>query len=361
MTFDVAGGRRILHCDMDCFYAAVHMRDDPRLAGRPVVVGGDPSGRGVVASASYEARAFGVRSAMPAARARRLCPQALFVRPDFAGYSREAERIFEIYRRYTPAVEIVGLDEAYLDVTGRLDPFGTATAIAREIRRRVREDRRLTVSVGVGPNKLIAKIASDAAKPDGVTVVPPARVRAFLDPLPVRSLPGVGPVAEKTLLAIGVRTVAQLRARPIGLLAARLGRRWAEGLLAFAEGRDDRPVESRGERKSLGSENTFARDLTSGDAIEAEVERMARGVAEGMAEEGIAARTVTLKVRYADFATVTRSTTLASPTAEPRRLVACAVGLVEKTEAGRRPVRLLGVSVSNLIRADAKQLLLFTP
>src|SRR6476469_3476910 len=170
---ETAASRRVLHCDMDCFYAAVHMRDDPSLAGKPVVIGGSAESRGVVAAASYEARRFGIHSAMPSSRARRLCPQAVFIAPDFRRYRRESETIFAIYREVTPLVETLSLDEAYLDVTGRLEPGGSATAIAREIRRRVHEERGLTVSVGVGPNRLVAKIASDFDKPDGLTVVPP--------------------------------------------------------------------------------------------------------------------------------------------------------------------------------------------
>ncbi len=204
--------RRILHCDMDAYYAAVHMRDDPSLAGRPVIVGGDPDSRGVVASASYEARAFGIHSAMPAARARRLCPDAVFLRPDFPRYRRESDRIFAIYRDVTPEMETISLDEAYLDVTDHLGAAGAAQALAKEIRRRVRDERGLTVSVGVGPNCLVAKIASDACKPDGLRVVPPQRVQAFLDPLPVRRLLGVGPATERALAAMCVATVAELRA-----------------------------------------------------------------------------------------------------------------------------------------------------
>src|SRR4030042_5512325 len=201
--------RRILHCDMDCYYAAVHTRDAPSLAGKPVVVGGDPEARGVVASANYEARSFGIHSAMPASRARRLCPHAIFLSPDFPRYRRESDRIFAIYRELTPEVETVSLDEAYLDVTDYLGPSGTASAIAMEIRRRVREERGLTVSVGVGPNCLEAKIASDTCKPNGLKVVPPERVQAFLDPLPVRRLHGDGHASEGARDAMGTTTVAE--------------------------------------------------------------------------------------------------------------------------------------------------------
>jgi DNA polymerase-4 len=350
--------RRILHCDMDAFYASVHVRDDPSLAGRPVVVGGDPQGRGVVAAASYEARRFGIHSAMPAARARRLCPHAVFLRPDFPRYRRESDRIFAVYREYTELVETMSLDEAYLDVTDRLGEHGTAAAIAREIRRRVREERRLTVSIGVGPTMLVAKIASDFRKPDGLTVVPPERVRAFLDPLPVRRLHGVGPATERALSAMGIATVADLRAVPAARLAERFGRHGA-ALAAFARGVDERRVEPVHVRRSLGTENTYPQDLAAPEAIDEEVARMAEEVADGLARRGLAACTVTVKVRYADFETVTRSRTAPLPTDSAARLAARARELLRLTEAGRRPVRLLGVSASTLVPLTLRQLELF--
>src|SRR5436305_5065019 len=235
---------------MDCFYAAVHMRDDPSLAGKPVVIGGLPEGRGVVAAASYEARRFGIHSAMPSSRALRLCPQVIFIPPDFRRYRRESEKIFAIYREITPVIQTVSLDEGYLDLTGRLEAFGTATRAAREIRRRVREERGLTVSVGVGPNRLVAKIASDFHKPDGLTVVPPHKVQAFLDPLPVRRLHGVGPATERALAELGVQAVADLRERPLDLLVERFGKH-GRLLFEFARGIDDRPVETHRGRKRL--------------------------------------------------------------------------------------------------------------
>ena len=350
--------RRILHCDMDAFYAAVHVRDDPSLAGLPVVIGGDPDGRGVVASASYEARRFGIRSAMPSAWARRACPQAVFLHPDFPRYRRESDRIFAIYEQFTPVVETVSLDEAYLDVTNHLGALGSATALAREIRRRVREECRLTVSVGVGPNPLIAKIASDYRKPDGLTVVPPARVQAFLDPLPVRRLHGVGPATEHALETLGVATVAQLRAVPRERLTERFGRHGVM-LWEFARGVDDRPVEPFHERKSLSTENTYPRDLRGLEAIDAELGRMAEEVANDLAGHDLTACTVTVKVRYADFTTVTRSCTFAVPTASAGRIGALARDLVRRTEAARRPVRLLGVGTATLVPATPRQLDLF--
>jgi DNA polymerase IV len=351
--------RRILHCDMDAYYASVHVRDDPTLAGRPVIVGGDPEGRGVVASASYEARRFGIHSAMPAARARRLCPDAVFIWPEFPRYRRESDKIFAIFRDFTPLMEPASLDEAYLDVTDHLGAWGTATAIAKEIRRRVREERRLTVSVGVGPNMLIAKIASDFRKPDGLTVVPPEKVLAFLEPLPVRRLHGVGPATEGALAALGVRTVAELRGRPRDELLERFGKHGAM-LWAFARGEDRREVETQQERKSLGTENTYRTDLRQLAAMDEELEHMAAAVANGLEKRTLAACTVTVKVRYSDFTTVSRSRTFGIPTASVARLAAHAKDLLRRTEAGARPVRLLGVSTSTLVPGAIRQLELFT-
>lgn len=343
---------------MDCFYAAVHMRDDPSLRGRPVVIGGDPSGRGVVAAASYEIRRFGVHSAMPAAEARRRCPQAVFIRPDFPRYRKESEAIFAIFRQLTPVVQAVSIDEAYLDVGDHLGPWGSATAVAREVRRRVREERGLAVSVGVGPNKLVAKIASDHGKPDGLVVVRPRQVESFLAPLPVRRLHGVGPATERALGELGVTTVGDLRALPADLLTARFGRHGGV-LYEFARGLDGRPVETHRVRKSLGTENTYREDLTRLAAMEEEVRRMAVEVAEGLDRRDLAGRTVTVKVRYGDFTTVTRSRTLAAPTADAPTVATHAVDLLQHTEAPRRPVRLLGVTVSNLASGSAWQLPLF--
>ncbi len=340
--------RRILHCDMDCFYAAVHMRDDPTLRGRPVVIGGDPAGRGVVAAASYEVRRFGVRSAMPAAEALRRCPQAVFLRPDFPRYRRESQALFALFRELTPLVQAVSIDEAYLDVTDHLGRFASATAVARAIRRRVREERGLTVSVGVGPNRLVAKIASDHGKPDGLTVVPPGAVERFLAPLPVRRLHGVGPATERSLGELGVATVADLRRLPAERLTARFGRHGTL-LWEFARGIDERPVETHQERKSLGTETTYATDLVAVAAMEVEIERLAAEVAAGLERRELAGRTVTLKVRYADFTTVTRSRTLAAPVAGAATLARHARELLQRTEAARRPVRLLGVTASNLV------------
>ena len=350
--------RRILHCDMDAFYAAVHMRDDPSLRGRPVVVGGDPAGRGVVAAASYEARAFGIHSAMPAARALRLCPEAVLLRPDFRRYVAESEKILAIFRDYSPVVQPMSLDEAYVDVTGRLGDFASATAIAVDIRRRVREELRLTVSVGVAPNKLVAKIASDHRKPDGLTVVPPHRVMSFLAPLPVRRLHGIGPASERALHAMGITTVAELRRLSVDQLMARFGS-WGRTLFEYARGIDDRPVRTDHVRKSLGTERTFPRDVADLHAIDDLLREMAAEVAGGLEHRRLAAGTITVKVRYPDFATHTRSMSLPVPTAAAAVIACCAHELVRRTDAAVRAVRLLGVSASGLIPCDHEQLDLF--
>lgn len=354
----VTGDRRILHCDMDCFYAAIHVRDQPELGGRPVVVGGDPAGRGVVAAASYEARAFGIHSAMPAARALRLCPQVVFLRPDFRRYRVESEKIFAIYRDFSEVMEPMSLDEAYLDVSGRLGAFGSATAIAREIRRRVRSERRLTVSVGVGPNKLVAKIASDFDKPDGLTVVPPSEVETFLAPLPVRRLHGIGPATERALAEMEVTTVAELRALSLDRLLGRFGS-WGRTLWEAARGIDDRPVQVHHRRKSLSAERTFPEDIRARERLEEIVAALAAEVAGGLARRRLAACRVTVKVRYSDFETVTRSYTLATPVASAEAIATCARQLLHRTDAGSRPVRLLGVGAAALMPSKLEQLSLF--
>ncbi len=332
---------------MDCFYAAVHMRDDPSLQGKPVVIGGNPNGRGVVAAANYEARRYGIRSAMPAAQALRRCGHVIFIKPEFPRYREESQAIFSVFRELTPLVQPASLDEAYLDVTDHLEPFGSATAVGREIRRRVLAERNLTVSVGVGPNRLIAKIASDFDKPDGLTVVKPQRVQAFLDPLPVRRLHGVGPATEKALNELGVATIADLRGVELETLSRRFGRH-GQGLYNFSRGIDRRPVRVDRERKSLGQERTYERDVESLDEMDAHLEGLAERVAKGLEKREIAARTITVKVRYPDFTTLTRSRSLERATASAEQIATLAKELLRLTDAANRKVRLLGVTGSGL-------------
>ena len=344
--------RRIVHLDMDAFYASVEQRDDARLRGKPVVVGGRPESRGVVAAASYEARAFGVRSAMPMARALRLCPDLVVVPPDFERYRRVSSQVMEILRACTPLVEPLSLDEAYLDVTENAwgEPLGME--VAKRLKRQIVAQTQLTASAGVAPNKFLAKIASGYRKPDGLTVIAPERVESFLRELPVEALWGVGPVTARKLRNIGLEKLIQVRTADIELLRNTVGS-LADWLRQLSYGDDPRPVEPERAAKSSSSENTYAQDLLDLDMMRGEVARMARENADWLARRGLAARTVTLKVRYAGFVTVTRSHTLSRHTADAEVISSWAVELLSRTEAGTRPVRLLGVRVQGLIEQSA--------
>jgi DNA polymerase-4 len=331
---------------MDAFYASVEQRDNPALRGKPVAVGGDPTQRGVVAAASYEARTFGVRSAIPMSRAVRLCPTLIVVRPDFQKYRSVSQQVFAIFKEVTPLVEPMSLDEAYLDVTENAwhEPLGVN--VARRIKDRIKEITHLTASAGVAPNKFLAKIASGWKKPDGLTVVAPERVERFLQGLLVDALWGVGPVTAERLRRHGIAKLTDVRAHTVEELSAIVGSH-AEWLIELAHGRDNRPVEPSRPAKSAGSEETYATDLESLDEIKREVEQLARGVAEWLEKKSIKGRTVTIKVRYSDFTTITRSQSTADPTNDAAAIAARALKLLDKTEAGARPVRLLGVSVHN--------------
>jgi DNA polymerase-4 len=331
---------------MDAFYASVEQRDNPSLRGKPVAVGGDPTERGVVAAASYEARKFGVRSAIPMSRAVRLCPSLVIVRPDFHKYRSVSQQVFEIFRAVTPLVEPMSLDEAYLDVTENSwhEPLGVN--VARRIKARITETTQLTASAGVAPNKFLAKIASGWKKPDGLTVVAPERVETFLTGLPVDALWGVGPVTAARLREHGIEKLTDVRARSHGDLEAIVGS-LAGWLIELAHGRDDRAVEPNRPTKSAGSEETYATDLESIEEIRREIDRMARDIAGWLARKGKTARTVTIKVRYSDFTTITRSQSAPEPTADAENIAARAIKLLDKTQAGQRPIRLLGVSVHN--------------
>ena len=339
--------RRILHVDMDAFYASVEQRDDPKLKGKPVAVGGRPESRGVVAAASYEARTFGVRSAIPMARAVRLCPELVIVRPDFAKYAAVSRQVFAIFREATLLVEPLSLDEAYLDVTENAWKLALGVEVARRIKERIHEETRLTASAGVAPNKFLAKIASGWKKPDGLTVIAPERVERFLEKLPVDALWGVGPKTAARLRAEGIERLLDVRAAPDDVLKRCVGS-WAEGLRRLSFGEDPRPVEPDRERKSIGCEETYAKDLQELSAILREVEALARHSADILVRKKLFARTVTLKLRYADFTTITRSESRSPATQGVDDIVQRARVLVEKTEAGSRPVRLLGVSLHGL-------------
>ena len=339
--------RRILHIDMDAFYASVEQRDNPALRGKPVAVGGDPNRRGVVAAASYEARQFGVRSAIPMARAVRLCPHLVIVHPDFRKYKAASQQVFQIFQSVTPLVEPMSLDEAYLDVTENAwgEPLGKT--VAMRIKTAIREATGLTASAGVAPNKFLAKIASAWKKPDGLTVIAPERVESFLQKLPVDALWGVGPVTAARLRERGIERLVDVRTADESVLREAVGS-WSDWLRQLANGIDDREVEPNHEPKSSGSEYTYSQDLTDINEIRAEVDEMARDAAEWLAQKHLLCRTVTIKVRYSDFTTITRSHSKSPSTRDDEDIAQRAIKLLERTEAATRPVRLLGVSVHNL-------------
>ena len=340
--------RRILHIDMDAFYASVEQRDKPELRGLPVAVGGNPEQRGVVAAASYEARAFGVRSAIPMSRAVRLCPSLVIVRPDFARYKATSQAVFAIFRRVTPLVEPLSLDEAYLDVTDNAWGETLGQSVALRIKAEIRASTGLTASAGVAPNKFLAKIASGWKKPDGLTVIAPERVEQFLHKLPVDALWGVGPVTAKRLRDRGIERLVDVRQVNPAVLREAVGS-LADWLRRLADGIDDRPVEPNQSAKSSGTENTFAEDLTDLDQIRREIDEMARDGAAWLERRLLSCRTVTIKVRYDDFTTITRSHSKDPATRDADDISLRARALLERTEAGLRPVRLLGVSVHNLV------------
>jgi DNA polymerase-4 len=349
--------RKIIHVDMDAFYASIEQRDRPELRGRPVIVGGRPDSRGVVCSASYEARAFGIRSAMASAKAGRLCPGAVFVHPDFARYQAESRRIHALFAEVTDLVEPLSLDEAYLDVTVNRLGEPLASRVAATLRERIHATTGLTASAGVAPNKFAAKAASDRCKPDGLHVVHPNRLTAFLAALPVEAMPGVGPKTAARCREVGITLVGDfLRVDQDEL--SRLFGSAAHWFREAAAGNDDRPVQAHGAAVSIGAEETFARDLTTVEAALEQLPELAERVAERMARAGMTARTVTLKVRYEDFRRITRSRTLGHAVAGAPEILAVATALVPATDIGRTPVRLLGIALSHLDGSGCRQLTL---
>jgi DNA polymerase IV len=347
----------ILHVDMDAFYASVEVLKDPSLRGAPVVVGGSGP-RGVVMSASYEARRFGVRSAMPAAQARRRCPELVFVRPDFDAYRAYANRLREVFLSVTPLVEPLSLDEAFLDVAGATALFGPPPEIAERVRATVREELELGCSVGAAPNKFLAKLASGAAKPGGVIVVAADGVEAFLHPLPVEMVWGVGERTHEVLARLGVRTVGDLAATPRSVLERALGEGVGAHLAELAAGRDDRAVVPYEAPKQISHEETFDHDLDADEDVLRELLRLSHRVAARVRSDGYRARTITIKVRLASFATLTRSRTVADPTDTGADLYRVAGSLYGALPGSRRRIRLLGVAASGLVPAGAEQLVL---
>ena len=356
--------RTILHVDMDSFYASVEVILDPTLLGRPVIVGGSAD-RGVVASCNYEARAFGIHSAMPSVRARRLCPAAVFLPGRFDLYVDYSRRIHEVFRSYTPLVEGISLDEAFLDVTGGRRLFGTGEAIARAIRQRIAAELGLGCAVGVASSKFVAKLASKTAKPRpsrsgtiagaGVVVVAPGEELAFLHPLAVETLWGVGPATRKRLARFGVQTVGDLAALPVETLVSALGEAQGRHLHDLAWARDERPVVAESRPKSVGHEETYARDLHDHASLGREAVRLADAVGARLRKAGLEARTVTVKVRFHDFHTITRSRSLPAPTATAALLATVAKDLLGEVDPGPG-VRLFGLSASNLVDAAGEQL-----
>jgi DNA polymerase-4 len=351
--------RRIIHIDMDAFYASVEQHDNPALKGLPVIVGGDPGRRGVVSAASYEARVFGVHSAMPSSQARRLCPQGVFLPVRMHRYQEVSDRIFQILQEYSPLIEPLSLDESFLDVTGCEKLLGTALRIALEIKRRIRETTGLTASAGVAPNKFLAKIASDYRKPDGLVEVKPEEVRDFLRDLPISKLWGVGKTTEEELKGMGILKVGQLAVFPAEKIERKLGKFGLE-LIALAQGKDDRPVSPESEAKSISQEETFTPDLEHFEQMKRVLLDQSEQVGWELRKRKLKGSTVTVKVRYPDFTLATRSQTLPSPTDQGIEIHRTALKLLSRTEALRRRARLLGVGISHFIhRGDPEQYLLF--
>ena len=349
--------RCIVHVDMDAFYASVEQRDEPSLRGRPVLVGGT-GGRGVVAAASYEARAFGARSAMPMRQALKLCPQAVCVRPRMSRYQTESRRIFSVFDEFTPQVEGLSLDEAFLDVTGSLALFGPPAALGQRIKDRVFDETGLRASVGIGPNKLVAKIASDLEKPDGLCVLFGDDIRRRLDPLPVRVISGIGPRTAERLAVVGVRTVAELRSASEGRLRRVLGRH-ARHLQSRAAGEDDRPVAPDRADVSISAEETFDEDLTDREALVTVLRNQAAEVAARCRRKALQAGVVSVKIRRADFTTYTRQRRVAPPISEAGPIARVAMELLDGwlSEQPGAALRLIGVGVAGL--SEANQLGLF--
>jgi DNA polymerase IV len=353
--------RRIVHIDMDAFYAAVEQRDHPAYRGHPVIVGADPQGgrgRGVVSTASYEARPFGVHSAMPISQAYRLCPQAIFLPVRMGHYHQVSGRIFAIFERYTDVVEPLSIDEAFLDVTNSTRLFGTVEDIARRIKQDIRQEERLVASVGVAPNKFLAKLASDLSKPDGFLVLHEADVEAFLCDLPVSRLWGVGNQTARQLEALGLRTIGQLAEWPEARLSRRFGS-LGQHIWRLAHGLDDRPVTSHRDPQSIGAETTFAEDTDDAETLHRTLLELADKVGQRLRAEGFMAAKVTLKYRDAAFVTLTRTQSLAEPTAVAMDLYHAVSRLLVQLPTAKLKVRLLGIAAAELTSLGPQQLSLF--
>ncbi|MFC1818363.1 DNA polymerase IV [Thermodesulfobacteriota bacterium] len=353
-----ASPRSIIHLDMDAFYASVEQLDNPALKGKPVIVGGS-SKRGVVSAASYEARRYKIHSAMPIAQAMKLCPHGFFLPVRMKRYKEISSQVFRIFQKYTPLVEPLSLDEAFLDVTGSAKLFGTAEDIAKRIRKEVFQETGLTISAGVAASKLVAKIASDLNKPDGLTIVPFGREAEFLAPLPIRRLWGVGKKTQETLSLLGVHSFGDIASLPEKLLEQKFGKHGIS-LRRKALGLDNRDVETEHETKSVGHEFTFDTDLVELETIRRELLELAVMLAKRLRRYQLQGKTITLKVKYHDFKQITRSSTIKHHSADSKCIYEKTLQLLKKTDAGQEPIRLLGISVSGLrMENGSKQQFLF--
>ncbi len=355
--------RKIIHVDMDAFYASVEQRDFPVYRGKPIVVGGSPEGRGgVVATASYEARKYGIRSAMPSKRALQLCPDVIFIRPRFAAYKEVSQQVRDIFRRHTDLVEPLSLDEAYLDVTEDKQQIGSAIAIARLIKQAIRDELQLTASAGVSINKFVAKIASDMQKPDGLTFIAPEQVETFMEQLPVEKFFGVGKVTADKMKRMGLHTGADLKKLTENNLVQLFGKT-GHFYYRIVRGIDEREVQPHRETKSLGAEDTFPHDLTTVEEMNLELDKIALTVAGRLEKYQLRGRTVTLKIKYSDFRQITRNQSFPLPVGDLATIAATAKQLLLKTDPADVKVRLLGITLSNFAddapAAPAQQLSLF--
>ena len=354
-SFGYEGGsltRKIVHIDMDAFYASVEQRDHPEYRGKPVIVGGKPDGRGVVCAASYEARKFGVRSAMPSFQAGKRCPKGIFLAPRFQVYRAVSQQIMAIFRTYTDLVEPLSLDEAYLDVTHNKKGIELGRDVALAIRKDIFERTDLTASAGIAPNKFLAKIASDMRKPNGQMVIAPSQIPSLLPQLAVRKVPGIGRVTEKKMQTMGIFTIGDLQQFTREQLIARFGKVGA-WYYRVARGEDDREVKSHRKRKSVGIERTYSKDLLDLPTIYDHLQELSFGLLERLQKNGYRGRTLTLKITYANFVKVTRSKTLTHVLDEQNLIYRLGRDLLGQTEAGERPIRLLGLSSSNEVSRDA--------
>lgn len=354
--------RKIIHVDMDAFYASVEQRDNPEYRGKPIAVGGSPEGRGgVVATASYEARRFGIRSAMPSKRAQQLCPDVIFVRPRFPAYREASQKVREIFRRYTDLIEPLSLDEAYLDVTEDKLQIGSAIAIAQQIKQAIREELQLTASAGISVNKFVAKIASDMQKPDGLTFIAPEQVEAFMEKLPVEKFFGVGKVTAEKMKRMNLHTGADLKKLTENDLVQHFGKT-GRFYYRIVRGIDEREVQPHRETKSLGAEDTFPYDLTTVAEMNAELDKIAVTVTERLKKYDLKGRTVTLKIKYSDFRQITRNQSFPYPVGDLETIAGTAKQLLLKTEPDDVKIRLLGITLSNFDEGkntESPQLTLF--